>query len=156
MTRKQINSALHVLSIKICGDDTALRGILSQYGVESTLQLTDEQAKKCLQELEEVYRKTLNTNKKVNEIIDPNNKQMTQRQRAMLIKIARYKFNWKKEATFSYILETCPNLRDMLTNFEIRKSKLGILLKLMSKKDADKVLKRLLAIEKRNEKGIMK
>jgi len=120
MTRKQINSALHVLSIKICGDDTALRGLLSQYGVESTLQLTDEQAAKCLQELEEVYRKTLNTNKKVNEIIDQNNKQMTQRQRAMLIRLTRYKFNWKKEATFSYILETCPDLRDMLTNFEIR------------------------------------
>jgi len=152
MTRKQINSALHVVSIKMCGDDTALRGMLSKYGVQSTLQLTDEQAAKCLLELEDIYRKTLSTNKKVSEIIDPDSKQMTRRQRAMLIKLTRYKYNWKKEATFAYILETCPDLRNMLTNFEIKKSKLHVLFSLMSKRDADMVLKRLTAIERRNEK----
>lgn len=156
MTRKQINSALHVVSIKICGDDTALRGMLTKYGVQSTLQLTDEQAAKCLIELEDLYRKTLNTSKKVNEIIDPESKQMTTKQRAMLIRLTRYKYNWKKEATFAYILETCPELRNMLTSFEIKKSKLHILFSLMSKRDADSVLKRLIAIEKRNEKGILK
>lgn len=156
MKRKQINSALHVVSIKICGDDTALRGMLTKYGVRSTLQLTDEQAAKCLMELEDVYRKTLNTNRKVNEIIDPESKQMTERQRAMLIRLTRYKYNWNKEATFSYILETCPDLRSMLTNFEIKKSKLHALFGIMTKRDANAVLKRLLAIEKRNEKGLVK
>lgn len=67
-----------------------------------------------------------------------------------IIRITKYKLNWSKEATLGYILETCPEKRKRLTPFEIQNAKLGRLFFLLSKKEADKIIKRLDKIQLKN------
>lgn len=154
--RHFINAKLHALSVKICGSrellDTEIdRAIFSRSGspivplpAPSTTLLTIEEA-------ENIYRKlfrTLNNIKKKSEI-DPN--KMTVQQRKAIIKLTRYEMNWSIQATFSFLLGVIPEKRKRLSSWEIQNSKLIKLYSLISSKDADKIIKRLEKIEKRNK-----
>lgn len=67
-----------------------------------------------------------------------------------IVRIAKYKLSWKRSAIFSYILETCPELRERLTTHEIKNSKTSALYQLMDSKQKSLVIKRLDQIQKRN------
>ena len=77
---------------------------------------------------------------------------MTQGQRKAIIKLTKYEFNWSPEATFSYILGIVPERRKRMSPWEIQNSKLQRLFGLLSKKDADRIIKRLDKMKKRNTK----
>lgn len=77
---------------------------------------------------------------------------MTQGQRKAIIKLTKYDFKWSPEATFSYILGIVPDKRKRLSPWEIQNSKLQRLFGLLTKMDADRVIKRLDKIKKRNTK----
>ena len=153
--RSYLNAKLHALSIKICGSrellDTEIdRTILLRSGqgifplpAPSTTLLTIEEA-------ENIYRKlfrTLNNLKKKSET-DPN--KMTPAQRNAIIKLTKYEMNWSVQATFSFILGVIPERRKRLSSWEIANSKMLKLYSIMSKEDANKVIKRLDQIKKRN------
>ncbi len=76
---------------------------------------------------------------------------MTLNQRKIIIKITKYEFQWQAAATFSFILQTIPSLRRRLSQYEIHKSKLSILYNILSKNEADKIIKKLISIQKRNK-----
>lgn len=162
--RSFLNAKLHAYSIQICGDKTMLeqcvyesllaRG-LSKHDIKScsVLQLTDAEA-------EAIYKTLQDTNKQVSANVKKayeytgQNQDMTFKQRNLIIKLTRYKWNWTPGATFSYILESCPHLRAHLNSFEIQKSKLKALYSQMTVEDADKVIKRLTQLEKSNLKEL--
>lgn len=73
------------------------------------------------------------------------------RQDKAILRIAKYKFSWSGEMIFHYILQTCPELRSRLTNYELKHPKLNTLLRIATFENKDKVIKRLIAIEKKNE-----
>lgn len=75
---------------------------------------------------------------------------MTDAQRKKIIKVARWEFKWDIQVTFSKIIEILPELRKRLTPWEIQNCKMVALYGAMNKKQADKVIKVLSAIEKRN------
>lgn len=147
--RNRCNAMLHLLSRKICGSDMALRSMLEAQGHSSTLELTDAEAKEMQHQLSDALAKA---NASLNSISDSDN-QMTLSQRSAIIRIARYEFYWTPQATFSYILGTCPHLRSQLSKHEIKISKLGALYQIMSLEDADKVIKRLDKIKDRNDEA---
>jgi len=78
---------------------------------------------------------------------------MTLPQRKAIIKITKYEFNWAPEATFSFILKVIPGCREKLTNYELKNSKLNILFNLLTSKQADTIIKRLIKIKERNHKS---
>lgn len=77
---------------------------------------------------------------------------MTDGQRKAIIRLSKYGFSWPPEAIFSFILYVVPEKRKRLSPWEIQNSKLQRLFGLLSKKDADRVIKRLDRIKKRNSK----
>ena len=81
-----------------------------------------------------------------------NDDAMTDGQRKAIIRLAKYGFNWTPEATFSFILGVVPEKRKRLSPWEIQNSKLQRLFGILSKKDADRVIKKLDRIKKRNTK----
>jgi hypothetical protein len=68
-----------------------------------------------------------------------------------IIRIAKYKFGWSRSALFTYILQTCPELRERLTNREIKNSKTSALYQIMNSKQKSLVIQRLDQIQKRNK-----
>jgi len=158
--RSFLNAKLHAFSIQICGDKSVLeqcvyesliaRG-LSKHDITScsVLQLTDQEA-------EAIYATLADTNKQVSANVKKayeytgQNQKMTYKQLNLIIKLTKHTWNWSPEATFSYILESCPHLRSKLTEFEIKKTKLKALFTLMQVEDADKVIKRLTQLEHKN------
>lgn len=80
-------------------------------------------------------------------------KPITLPQRKAIIKITKYDFNWAPEATFSFILKVIPQRRKQLSNYELKNSKLNILYNLLTHKDADMIIKRLIKIKERNLKN---
>jgi hypothetical protein len=158
--RAFLNAKLHAYSIQICSDTTLLeqcvfealvaRG-LSKHDIKScsVLQLTDEEAEAIYKTLSETNKQVSANVKKAYEYTGQN-QDMTFKQRNLIIKLTKYTWKWTPEATFSYILESCPHLRSKLTNFEIQKSKLKALFSLMVIEDADKVIKRLTQLEAKN------
>lgn len=160
--RSFLNAKLHAYSIQICGDKTVLEQLvyesllargLSKNDITScsVLQLTDQEA-------EAIYSTLADTNKQVSANVKKayeytgQNQDMTYKQRNLIIKLTKYSWNWTPEATFSYLLESLPHLRQRLNSFEIQKSKLKALYGLMTSEDADKVIKRLTQLEKNNNK----
>lgn len=152
--RAYLNAKLHALSINICGnrqilDNEIEKILLMRPGINdlpkewSTTMLTTEEA-------ETIYRRLYRTlsNIKSKSTADPN--LMTLQQRKAIIKLTKYNFSWSVPATFSFILGILPEKRKRLNGWEIRKSKITRLFSLLSKKDADKIIKRLDMIKKRN------
>lgn len=148
--RHYLNAKLHALSTVICGDDTVIDEELARRGLKSVTELSPADAKLLHTQLTEVARKVSNNVNELKSIIGAG--RITDRQRAAIIKIARYKFNWSQEATFSYILESLPGYRKKLSSWEIENSKLNKLYSILTAKDADKIIKRLDMIQKRNQK----
>lgn len=80
-----------------------------------------------------------------------NGYQHVDKQVRTIIRVAKYKLGWKRSSLFSYILETCPELRERLTNQEIKHSKTSALYTLMDSKQKSLVIQRLDQIQKRNK-----
>ena len=159
--RKLLNAKLHALSSVICSSDEVLRSVT---GGRSVKELTDDEAQKAHNDLKAFVVKQNRFKKSVLKdtgVTEPNTHQpttnngqsMSDGQRRAIIKITKYIFHWSPEATFSYILETCPPLRSRLNNFEIKKSSLTKLFSIMSRQDAHKVIRRLDKIQNANHKN---
>jgi hypothetical protein len=146
--RHYLNYKLHALSAVICGDDAVIDAQLAERGLTSVKDLSLREAQQLAKELTIVAKNVSNNVNKLKEAIGQG--KMTANQRSAIIKIAKYKLGWGTEAIFSYILDTCPDHRTRLSKWEIENSKLNHLFGLLSSKDADKIIKRLDAIQKRN------
>lgn len=146
--RHFLNAKLHALSALICGDDTVIDAELQRFGVESVTALSDADAKAVYDNLRIISKQIRHNRNAIGELIGP--KRMSSNQRACIIKITKYKFNWGLAATFSYILETFPQFRKRLSPWEIQNNKLRKLYSFLTAKDADKIIKRLDQIQKRN------
>lgn len=169
--RHYINSKLHGLSIRICGSrevlDTEIYRILNSRSLRpaaqdslsktagassvSTTMLSDHEAQDLYNRLCKVAAKVSANIKGAKKIIGDDDA-MTDGQRKAIIRLSRYNFSWTPEATFSFILGVVPEKRKRMSPWEIQNSKLQRLFGLMSKKDADRVIKRLDRIKKRNTK----
>ncbi len=149
--RHFLNYSLHALSAVICGDDTVIDQELSLRKIASVKELTDKDAKLLYRQLSEVAKKVSSNTNELKSAIGLG--KMTDRQRAAIIKITKYNFGWSQEATFSFIAEMFPDYRKRMSAWEIENSKLNKLYGLLTMKDADKIIKRLISIEKRNALG---
>ncbi|HAX49657.1 MAG TPA: hypothetical protein PK605_00290 [Ignavibacteria bacterium] len=159
--RAFLNYKLHAYSIAICGDKSVLeqavyeklkeRGLSHQDITScSVLQLTDEEAEAVHTDLNDTNKRVQANVNKAHEYTGQN-QDMTYKQRNLIIKLTKYNWKWTPEATFSYLLETLPHIRQRLNSFEIQKSKLKPLYSQMTSEDADKVIKRLTQLEKNNK-----
>ena len=146
--RHWLNYSLHALSAVICGDDKVLDEMLEQNYYKSVLDLPLDVARQWHKQLKEVARQVAPKHNKLKEAVGLG--KMSDGQRKLIIKLTRYKFNWSDEATFSFIADLFPDHRKRLTLWEVENSKLDKLMRLLTTKDADKLIKRLLQIEKRN------
>lgn len=161
--RHYINSKLHGLSIRICGSRDLLDQELDKIfgsrpsadqpkdGTMSTTMLTDREANDLYNRLCKLAA-TVSANIKASKQIIGSDDFMTDPQRRAIIRLTKYDFKWSPEATFSYILGIVPEKRKRLSPWEIQNSKLQRLFGLLTKKDADRVIKRLDKIKKRNTK----
>lgn len=150
--RAFLNAKLHALSAVICGDDELIDSILADKNLKSVKELSTRDASELYQFLlSEAKRRQPNADQ-VNSILGKG--RMTDNQRNLIIKVTKYNFHWSPEATFSYIVEMFPDYRKRLSLWEVQNSKLGKLFSLLTAQDADRVIKRLLAIEKRNSQQI--
>jgi hypothetical protein len=77
--------------------------------------------------------------------------QYVDRQIRAIIRVAKYKLRWKRSSIFSYILESCPELRERLNVHEIKHSKTSALFQLMDSSQKSLVIKRLDQIQKHNK-----
>lgn len=177
--RAFLNYQLHALSVTICGDryvlDNAIvSAIQARFTTSETpydtsilpqvsaLFLTDEEAERIFKTLTKIAKDQskkvdgvitkagIITDRRTGKRIGSVTGTMTDKQRCKIIAISKYKLHWSAEAIFSYILDTCKHLRARLSAWEIKNSKLNKLFSLLSFSDADKVIKRLEKIEKRN------
>ncbi len=149
--RHFLNCKLHALSAVICGDDTLLDENLTLAGVKSVTELELNDARKLYYAFTKLAKESSGRTNEMKAAIGLG--MMTHNQRAMIIKISRYNWNWTDEAIFSFIAEMFPDYRKRLSLWEIENSKLNKLFGLLSAKDADKIIKRFLQIEKRNSTG---
>jgi len=147
--RHFINAKLHALSAIICGDDTVLDENLSLAGLKSVTELDLEDARKLYFRFAELAKQSAQKTDEMKSAIGLG--KMNINQRKLIIRITKYKFRWSPQATFSFIAETFPDHRKRLSLWEIENSKLGKLYSLLSAKDADHLIKRLIQIEKRND-----
>jgi hypothetical protein len=146
--RHFLNAKLHALSAIICGDDTVLREALRSYNVASVTALDHRQALELYRQLKEAAKQIAPKTDELKSAIGLG--KMTSAQRSLIIKLTKYKFKWSPEATFSYILTMFPEHRKRMSIWEVQNSQLGKLYSMLSSRDADRVIKRLLSIEKRN------
>lgn len=174
--RKFLNSKLHGLSVKICGSREVLEQeiyhILSNRALQpgandsiskastnsiSVTMLSDAEADTLYNKLLSTFR-NVRANMKATEKLLGNAESnlMSLEQRKKIIRILKYKFNWPLEVSFSKILEICPELAKRMTPWHIQNNKIIVLYSLMTKKQADKVIRRLERIEHRNEEHFTK
>lgn len=160
--RHYLNAKLNALAVEIIGQEDAkefLRGEVLKYlsprsepykiegsGVKM---LTDEQASRLFRSLIITCTGVKNKLKAAGQLTG-SDQRMTLGQRKAIIRICKYEFRWSPEAAFSFILGIFPDKRKRISPWEIQHSKLGKLFTLISKKDADKIIKRLDMIKKRN------
>ena len=161
--RSYHNAKIHALAINIAGEENErvlIQAECEQTGIENfdgVSKLTDAQAEflyKRLVQVSRSLREKMNEVKKVRTdptqpLPDGTSPSMTPGQRRTIIKLTRYVFNWSVEYSFSKIVETVPALRQKLTGWELNNSRIGRLYSVMTKADADKVIKRLTKIEKK-------
>lgn len=154
--RAFLNAKLHALSIRICGDRTVLDQEIDQVLLSRTVPVVPlpQPSVKLLtfDEARTIYRKLFEALNKMQYEIERDNL-MTIGQRKAIIKVTKYEFNWSPQATFSFILSVIPDKRKRMSSWEIENSKLNKLYMIMSKSDADKVIKRLDQTKKRNLKN---
>jgi hypothetical protein len=167
--RHFINSKLHGLSVKICGDRTVLDesiyriiknrpaatalwlDTIEPTGQVSTTMLTDSEATNLYNEMIRTLVKVQKNVSTAKTIVGEKDKSvMSVGQRKAIIKITKYDYRWSPEATFSFILTVLPEKRKRLSSWEVQNSKLLKLFTLITSKDADKIIKRLDKIKKRN------
>lgn len=152
--RSFLNAKLHALSIKICGDKSVLnyeidRELLFRVPNSAMFPLPPPSVTLLtIDEAKRIYDKLLLTLKELKS--EDKNKVMSIGQRKAIIKITKYDFEWSPEATFSFILGVLPEKRKRMSVWEVQNSKLQKLYMILSKADADKVIKRLDKIKKRN------
>lgn len=130
----------------------------SDSDTEGVKSLTDIELSKLYDKLLKIVKDVKQNQKKVNSLLgtEKSDLMMTDAQRRKIIRITKYKFNWSIEVVFSKILEFCPELRKKLTEWEIKNYRLPSLYGRIKNKDADKIIRRLEKIEKKNlqnEKG---
>lgn len=147
--RHWLNYSLHALSAVICGDDKVIDEMLEQNNYKSVKDVPYDLARQWLKQLKEVAKQVSPGHNKLKEAVGQG--KMTDSQRKLIVKLTRYKFNWSEEATFSYIADLFPDYRKRMTLWEVENSQLDKMMRLLTNKDADKLIKRLLQIEKRNE-----
>lgn len=164
------NAKCHALSEIICGSREVMEQEIvkavaqrknplfenvpssSSDGKISVTQLTDMEAKNLYRKLSGVASQLRKNQQAANEIIGVSDA-MTVDQRKAIIRIASFGFKWQIPATFSFILEAIPRLRKKLSSWEIENSKIKKLYGLMTKKDADLIIKKLDQIKKRNKQN---
>ncbi len=148
--RGYLNARLHALSIVICGDDTTLRAELARLGKSHTTEITDNEAKQLLKELEATATVVKKNIAQVKQILSPD--ALTDKQRRKIIWLTKYNFHWLPQSTFSFIVKMFPYLRDNLTRWELKHSNLQALFRIVSADEADEIIKRLTKIKGQNEK----
>jgi hypothetical protein len=79
---------------------------------------------------------------------------MTEKQRATIIAVAKYKLHWTIEGTFSFVLTTFPELRKQLTSWELKGNKIRKLYTLLTCNQAHVVIQKLDKIMARKEKEL--
>lgn len=156
--RSYINAKLHGLTIVICGDRSVLDNEISQIlkkrnpptlkAAISTTVLTDREATDLYNKLIGVAKQQERNKIKAKQIVNSEDI-MTDGQRKAIISICRYQFNWKAESTFNYILKTIPELSSRVKFKDVN---LELLYANITKSEADKIIKRLDMIKRKNEK----
>ena len=143
--------------IKVLNKRTPQPATLSESSDESkenpasVRDLTDAEAKQMYISLVKVAQNMKQNMKAAHELAGTSGNEITDEQRKCIIKICKYEFHWSAQVTFSKILEICPELNKRLTPWQIQNTKVGVLYNLISKVQANKIIKRLLKIEKRNK-----
>lgn len=115
--------------------------------------LTDGEARGLYFQLLKDCKNVKANMKTSNMILGIQGSEMNDAQRKRIIKLAKYNFGWTVEVTFSKILEFCPELAKRLTPWQIQNTKIQPLYNLMSKIQANRVIKRLEKIERRNHEN---
>ena len=146
--RHFLNAKLHALSTVICGDDTVLDSELEFRNKKSVTELTEKEAKDLYKEFLALAKKCVINTDKLKEITG--DKRSTPNQHMAIIKIARWNLKWKDESICGYILDTFPDLRKKMLEYEIANAKVYRFLYALDIKMADKIIKRLDSIQKRN------
>lgn len=146
--RHFLNAKLHALSAVICGDDQIIDAWLEEHKFNSVKDIPNQEAKLLYECLLKRASLSAKTHRKFLQI---GGQAMTDNQYKMIVAKTRYEFGWSTEAVFSYILKTHPHLGKKLNSIEIKNNDVGKLLRLMSRVDGDKLIKRLLSIKKWNE-----
>lgn len=147
--RHQLNYNLHRLAIKAVGPKD-YRQLLNNMIVEQLSQRDEvpsvqgDLSCKLLTD-----REAINILIKLKRITRPGYKHTNQDK--LIIRLAKYKFGWSGEAIFNYILESVPEIRKRLTNYELRHPKLNTLFRVLNIQQKDKVIKRLIMIESKNK-----
>ncbi|MBV6480235.1 MAG: hypothetical protein HGGPFJEG_03088 [Ignavibacteria bacterium] len=120
----------------------------SDGGVSS---LTDQEAKSFFNELLAVTKRVKANMETTGALLGVKTNQMTDVQRKKIIKLTRYIFKWSIDVSFSKITEYCPDLLKRLTTWQIKNTKIQPLFNLISRTQADHIIKILEQIEKRNK-----
>ena len=165
------NAKLHGLAVVIYGESTASEflkdhvykliskrsapGSISLFHIYSVTDLTDKEARQLYFELLAACKRVKANSKVTDIILGIKGSEMSDAQRKRIIKLAKYNFNWTIEVTFSKILEFCPELAKRLTPWQIQNTKIQPLFNLLNKKQADRIIKRLEKIERRNQENEM-
>lgn len=177
MSRKELNKYIFLAALRLAGNNRDLaRDIITSEISDLTnglqIQIGDETSAPGIRSLssenaEKLYTRLIKNIKTQNHFVtetiptiadgcDASGSSQppttaTLAQRKALIKIFRYTLNWSPEASFSYCLETCPSLRNRLSSFEIKRSKLSALYNAMTSSQANKIIKRLDKIISKNQ-----
>lgn len=166
------NAKLHGLAVVIYGESTAgeflkdhVYKIINKRSASGSIplfhtsfsvtDLTDKEARQLYFELLTSCKKVKANSKVTDIILGIKGSEMSDAQRKRIIKLTKYNFNWAIEVTFSKILEFCPDLVKRLTPWQIQNTKIQPLFNLLTKKQADKIIKRLEKIERRNQENEM-
>lgn len=147
--RHFLNYQLHALSAVISGDDTVIDGELAFRKLSSVKELSDKDARELVKQLRIVASKISD---RVSSKDASGKDKATKKQIAMIYRIMKYKYNWSDGAMLSYLLKTLPEYRAKLSQWELKNNKVSRLINyVLTAKDADKLIKRLLKMEEKNE-----
>ena len=157
--RGYINAKLHALSFLICGSrevlDTEICRILksrtSPDHLDDNKPVLIELSSKLLTDSEatDLYHKLIRTadaikknEVKANEILGINDI-ITDKQRKAIISLCQYKLKWNPSGTFGYLMKTIPELKGRMTGLQYKNCDLKKMYSVISKSEADTIIKRL-------------
>lgn len=169
--RHYLNAKLHAMSITLSGDSTLIESLIweclqkrepaqlplgltssAENGGEwkpSVKDLTDSEAKNLYNLMIQLLSGQQQYIKETG--IEGHKQTLTDRQRRAIIALTKYKLNMSPDAAFTYILDTFPEKRRRLTEWEIKHSRLTKLFSLLDKKEASKLIKRLDSFYKKKD-----